>query len=463
MEFTDPAPTMAPTPTTMTLTDEQQTAVDRFSAGENMFITGPGGTGKSMFIREIVRLAKESNKTIQVCAMTGCAAVLLECGAKTVHSWSGLGLASGPDIEEMAEKVADSYHKRGNWMMTNILVVDEVSMMSKKMFELLELTARLCRRRNIPKVFGGMQVVFCGDFYQLPPVGDRDDDDTAKFCFESDMFDNVFDTKIEFTKSFRQAGDLAYTKILNQIRVGRLTKSSVVMLETRIGARPPDDIDIEPTRIYPTRIKVENLNNRSLKNLPGENKIYKMIDHVIPFCDLTKEQMKMRIPASLNYDRELTYLKNSINCPKEIKLKLGAQVMCVVNIDMENATQPICNGSQGKIVDFNYVTGFPIVKFLHGFTREIGLHTWVSEQYPNITVKQLPIVPAWAMTTHKSQGTTLEIAEVDVGGDIFACGQTYVALSRVKSLDGLYLKSFDPAKIKINKKVKQFYEKIKGE
>ena len=136
--------------------------------------------------------------------------------------------------------------------------------------------------------------------------------------------------------------------------------------------------------------------------------------------------------------------------------------MCVVNIDMENASQPICNGSQGKIVDFNYVTGFPIVKFLHGFTREIGLHTWASEQYPNITVKQLPIVPAWAMTTHKSQGTTLEIAEVDVGGDIFACGQTYVALSRVKSLDGLYLKSFDPAKIKINKKVKQFYEKISG-
>ena len=102
MEFTDPDTTMAPTPTTMTLTDEQQTAVDRFSEGENMFITGPGGTGKSMFIREIVRLAKESNKTIQVCAMTGCAAVLLECGAKTVHSWSGLGLASGPDIEEMA-------------------------------------------------------------------------------------------------------------------------------------------------------------------------------------------------------------------------------------------------------------------------------------------------------------------------------------------------------------------------
>ncbi len=443
------------------LTDEQNIAFEKFKEGENLFITGPGGTGKSLFIRKIVEHAKSEHKSIQVCAMTGCAAVLLECNAKTVHSWSGLGLASGHDIEEMAEKVSESYHKRGNWMSTNILVIDEVSMMSKKLFELLELTGRLCRRRNFPRPFGGIQLVFCGDFYQLPPVGDRDDEGSSMFCFESELFDTVFENKIEFTKSFRQAGDQKYTKILNQIRVGRLTKSSVESLKGRIGATVPNDIDIEPTRIYPTRIKVDTLNNTSLKNLPGENKIYTMKDVIVPFYDLTKEQQKMKIPASLNYDREFKYLKNSINCPNEIKLKLGAQIMCIVNIDMENKEEPICNGSQGKIVDFNYSTGFPIVRFLGGFTREIGLHTWMSENYPNITIKQIPIVPAWAMTTHKSQGTTLEIAEVDVGGDIFACGQTYVALSRVKSLDGLYLKSFDPSKIKINKKVKQFYEKIK--
>ena len=134
--------------------------------------------------------------------------------------------------------------------------------------------------------------------------------------------------------------------------------------------------------------------------------------------------------------------------------------MCVVNVDIDNKEEPICNGSQGKIVDFNYVTGFPIVKFIGGYTREIKPHTWTCENNPTIVVKQIPIVPAWAMTTHKSQGTTLEVAEIDVGGDIFACGQTYVALSRVKNLNGLYLKSFDPSKIKINKRVKQFYEKL---
>ena len=443
------------------LSTEQQVAFEKFKDGENLFITGPGGSGKSMFIREIMKYSQSLGKKIQICAMTGCAAVLLECNAKTIHSWSGLGLANGQDIDEMAEKVSNNYMKRGNWITTDILVIDEVSMMSKKMFELLELTSRLCRKRNISLPFGGIQIIFSGDFYQLPPVGDIDDEESCLFCFESELFDTIFENKIEFTKSFRQKDDEIYSKTLNQIRIGKLTKSTVERLKSRVGAVVPNDIDIEPTRIYPTRLKVDHINNNALKCLSGDEKLYNMKDIIVPFYELTKEQQKLRIPASLNYEREFTYLKNSINCPKKISLKIGAQVMCIVNIDTTNTIEPICNGSQGKIVDFNYQTGFPIVKFLGGFTKEIGLHTWVSENYPSITIKQIPIVPAWAMTIHKSQGTTLEIAEVDVGGDIFACGQTYVALSRVKTLNGLYLKSFDPKKIKINKKVKQFYESIK--
>ena len=442
------------------LTQEQQLAFEKFTSGENLFITGPGGTGKSMFIKTIVEYCQKNNKKIQVCAMTGCAAVLLECNAKTVHSWSGLGLANGDDIEEMASKVSESYHKKSKWINTDILVVDEVSMMSKKMFNLLELTARLCKRRNIPMLFGGIQLVFCGDFYQLPPVGDRDDEESCLFCFESEHFDTLFENKIEFTKSFRQKDDETYTKILNQIRTGRLTKSCVEKLKERINAKPPEHLEIEPTRIYPTRLKVEQINNNSLKNLSGENKIYKMEEIIIPFYELTSQQKLIKIPGNINYEREFSNLKNSINCPKEIKLKVGAQIMCVVNVDIDNKDEPICNGSQGKIIDFNYTTGFPIVKFIGGFTREIKPYTWVHENYPIIVVKQIPIVAAWAMTTHKSQGTSLEVAEIDVGGDIFACGQTYVALSRVKNLNGLYLKSFDPSKIKINKKVRQFYEKL---
>ena len=443
-------------------TDEQKNAFDLFKSGKNLFISGPGGTGKSMFIREIHKHSDRVVKKIQVCAMTGCAAVLLECKAKTIHSWSGLGIATGTNTIEMAEKVAGNYMKKKNWTSVDVLIIDEVSMMSKKMFELLNITARKCRSKQSHLLFGGIQVIFCGDFYQLPPIGDRDEDDSRAFCFESELFDVVFEYKTEFTKSFRQLGDQLYTKILNQVRVGRITKSTVDILNNRINAPVPDDICIKPTRIYPTRIKVDRVNELSMKKLVGESKTFNMTDVIVPHFELTKDQRKVNIPVTINYDREFTFMRNSINCPPVITLKIGAQVMCVVNIDVENTTEPICNGSQGIIMGFNTVTGCPNVKFAGGFEKEVSLHTWTHETYPVIQVKQLPIVPAWAMTTHKSQGTSLDFAEIDVGGDIFACGQTYVALSRVRSLAGLYLKSFEPGKIKVNKKVKQFYDRLHG-
>ena len=133
--------------------------------------------------------------------------------------------------------------------------------------------------------------------------------------------------------------------------------------------------------------------------------------------------------------------------------------MCVVNLDMDSET-PICNGSQGIVEDFTQL-GTPIVKFRNGSRRAINYHIWQSEKIPIVGIKQIPLILAWAVTIHKSQGATLEMAEIDIGNHIFACGQTYVALSRVKNLDGLYLKSFNPFKIKINLTVVDFYNKFK--
>ena len=137
--------------------------------------------------------------------------------------------------------------------------------------------------------------------------------------------------------------------------------------------------------------------------------------------------------------------------------KKGSQVLCIANLEMEGRYQ-ICNGSQGVIIDFK--NEYPIVKFNNGAERVMVPHIWASENIPGVGVIQVPLILAWALTIHKSQGSSLDMASIDVGSGIFECGQTYVALSRVKSLEGLYLKSFDPKKIKINKKVKQFYEYI---
>ena len=198
-------------------TPSQQKAIDKYINKENIFITGPGGSGKSAVIRKIVEHADKTGVRYQVCGLTGCASVLLKCGAKTLHSWSGIGLGKGA-IEIISHKVSANKYKRNNWRDVDLLIIDEVSMMSEHLIELLNMTAKKCRKNN--RLFGGLQVIFSGDFYQLAPVGDRDDESkrTHNFCFESPLFDQLFpnDNKICFNEIFRQT-DNTYTKILNQI------------------------------------------------------------------------------------------------------------------------------------------------------------------------------------------------------------------------------------------------------
>ena len=158
---------------------------------------------------------------------------------------------------------------------------------------------------------------------------------------------------------------------------------------------------------------------------------------------------------------ELAYLQNNLLCDRELRIKVGAQVMCVVNIDLEMPIgEMLCNGSQGIVTRFAE-NNIPIVKFNNGITIPMERHIWLSENIPGVGVSQIPLILSWALTIHKAQGATLDIAEIDVGAGIFECGQTYVALSRIKSLEGLYLNSFDASKIRIHKKVKEYYESLK--
>ena len=457
----------------MELSLEQQQALNAFKAGDNIFLTGPGGTGKTSLIKNFVEICKLNGKKVQVCALTGCAAVLLNCQAKTVHSWAGIGLANGPSILTV-RKVVDNKFKKKAWNNVDVLIIDEVSMMSQKIFEILDSIAKHIKFNAKP--FGGLQIVFSGDFYQLPPVNvvrDEDmsafDQSASAFCFESPLWKQTFTSVIQLTKIYRQT-DQVYMSILNQIRVGKLYKSSLDILLPHIGKPLPDTF--VPTKLLPRRRDAEMINASELAKLETEEKVFKLSRVVDlptdakakPTDASTKAKptdANTKLPAiNLNSEQceiEYNFLVNSIMADKDIILKKGAQVMCIANIDMESQ-EPIVNGSQGIVIDF--VGGLPLVKFNNGARRIIGFHVWNSETQPLIGVKQIPLIYAWAITIHKAQGVSLDMAQIDAGSNIFEFGQTYVALSRIKSLEGLYLTAFDPQKIKVNKKVQEYYKNL---
>jgi ATP-dependent DNA helicase PIF1 len=435
----------------MDYSEEQIKAFTAYSQGKNIFVTGPGGTGKTALIKYIQKDAARKGFNIQVCALTGCAAVLLECKAKTLHSWAGIGLGKGT-FDQLVTKISKNRFLKGNWKGTDILVVDEVSMMSQKLLELLDAIGKAIRKDSRP--FGGIQLIFSGDFYQLPPVGDKDDIETSKFCFESTLWSQTFsrENHIQLTKIFRQT-DPVYQKILNQIREGRLKRSSNEMLLHSVGREILDNLCIRPTKLFPTRNKVDQVNTREMNALNTEEQEFKLKYHSDLEMTAT-ELLKRRQFSKEQIQTELLYLKGNLRCDEVVKLKIGSQVMCIVNIELEKG-QTLCNGSQGVITRISE-QGLPVVKF-GAFETVMGYHVWPSENIPGIGVSQLPLILAWALTIHKAQGATLDIAEIDAGSGIFECGQTYVALSRVKSIEGLYLTSFDASKIKVSRRVQEFY------
>lgn len=426
------------------LSDEQEQIIELFKKGENMFITGPAGTGKTFIIKKMVEIASEQNKKIQVCALTGCAAVLLKCKAKTLHSWAGIGLATG-DTNRIVDRICNNKYKSKAWKSVDILIIDEVSMMSKKLFDVIENIARVVRKQtHVP--FGGIQVILSGDFYQLPPVGTLEDIDTTLFCFESLRWRETMKNIIILKKIFRQE-DQRFAKILNQIRTGRLSLKSYNTLNERVSLKYNGDQVIRPTILLPTRKQVNKINQDELQKLTTDKKVFKLSS--VNEIDTSKHKFTQQ-----QIDNEIQFLTNSIIAETSLVLCVGAQVMCVSNLELE-CDSPIVNGSQGIVEAF--IDNLPLVRFINGRKKVIGYHTWQSETIQGIGVKQIPLIHAWAITIHKSQGLTLDIAEIDAGHDIFECGQTYVALSRVKCLNGLFLSAFEPTKITFNKKVRDFY------
>jgi len=438
---------------------DQQYAFSRFRSGHNIFVTGPGGTGKTRLIQHVVNDMNDRGKKFQVCALTGCAALLLQCGAKTIHSWSGIRIAKG-STADIVNRILRTRKVVTAWKNIQVLIVDEVSMLSARMFDLLDDIGKRIRRDNRP--FGGIQLVFTGDFFQLPPIPDANGDPTsALFCFESPRWTNTFSREncIPLTTYFRQT-DPTYIAILEEVRIGTLCPEHAAILESR--TKLPLPTDLIPTKLFPIRQKVDYVNTTMYASLAGEERVYDYTSKIderfyvdtttpIPYELLTK----CRDLTKTETESEIEQLLSSTQTEKQIRLKIGTSVMCTINLHVDAG---ICNGSQGIVVGFCAETGhYPLVRFKNGKTIKMEPHKKQSDEYPSIVVSQLPLCMAWALTIHKIQGATLDAAEMDIGKSVFEYGQTYVALSRIKSLDGLYLSEFIPHRIRANPDVVAFY------
>lgn len=404
--------------------------------GENVFLTGFAGTGKSYILNKLKEYFK---KKLTITSTTGIAAVNVK--GQTLHSWAGVGLCRNT-VYNTVEKIKKRPTQYRQIMNCKILAVDEISMLNIEAFEYINEVLREVRECNDP--FGGIQVFFIGDFFQLPPV--EKEGEIRHYCFDSPVWDKLGLKNVVLKKNYRQ-NEENFITALAHMRENCLEVEDIELLKTRCVEN--EDADI--LHIFSTNEEANKYNFAKFNMIDEPVKLFYAEDGVYRGSKLVTEGFT----ESENYILEI-FSKNC-RAEKEIALKLGARVMLLVNMDFNKG---LINGACGVIQGFNQDT--ISIKFDNGIVSNIPKHKF--EYYYNERVvaerMQYPLKLAYGITIHKSQGMTLDRLVVDCAR-IFERGQSYVAMSRVKTLEGLYLKNFEPEKVLVDNRVAEFYENIK--
>jgi ATP-dependent DNA helicase PIF1 len=394
---------------------DQALALEIMRAGEHVLLTGPAGSGKTYVLNEFIRRAKRDGKHVSVTATTGLAATHLN--GNTIHSWSGIGI-----LDNLPRNFYEGLLKgrRDTIGKTDILIIDEISMLHDYRLDMVDQVARKVRENDAP--FGGIQVILCGDFFQLPPVT-RNGEPKGMFVVQSQVWQELNPVVCYLMEQHRQNDDL-FLEILNAMRAGDLRRRHAEALLARQGSYDPFT---EATELHTTNIDVDSINQARLNKLEGEEHVY----HV----DTT---------GKANY---VDTLKRSCLAVEELVLKEGALVMCVRN----NPEKKYVNGSLGIVVGFEKATDFPIVRLKNDRQITIVPETWELRDgdKKRASLSQVPLRLAWAITVHKSQGMTLDAARIDLR-KAFVEGMGYVALSRVRSLETLSLAGINRMALKVS-------------
>ena len=438
----------------------QSSALDILKTGQNVFLTGSAGSGKTYTLNQYIDYLRARRVPVAVTASTGIAATHMN--GTTIHSWSGIGIKdelSDRDFTTLSRKqfLADRLKD------TAVLVIDEISMLHAKQLNLVSQVLKHVRKND--KAFGGIQVVVAGDFFQLPPIGRKGETNREKFAFMSEAW---LDAKFHIcylSEQHRQVseaanGGLDLDDILNQIRRQEVTFESIAALEATFD----QTVDIKRTRLYTHNLNVNSINDKELAALEGE---------------------MMRFTATSTGDSKLVEtLKKTVRTQDDLVLKVGAKVMFIKN----NTELGVSNGTMGELIGFAAVKiddskdssddliedddentesetnktvkgkgkkaikekpkakkpttqKMPVVRLNSGREVVAEPEEWIIEDETGdvlASYEQVPLCLAWAITIHKSQGMTLDAAEIDLSRT-FELGQGYVALSRLKSLAGLQL------------------------
>lgn len=389
---------------------------------QNLFFHGPGGSGKSYCIKQIIKHEGLKHLKIQITSTTGKSAI--DIGGRTIYSWAGIRLGKEPAhiiLKKMNEQTKQL------WRTTNVLIIDEISMMGKRIFELLHVIG--CSLRNcFDKLFGGITVVFTGDLYQLPPIND-------KYIFKSSIWNKYRPEIIPFNTLYRFDDD-CFGDILLRIRKGEHTEEDNEIMRTRVLPVDSESL-IKPTILYSRKIDVNRININELNKIKEPNFIYH------------SKCINKSLCTKLLYE-----------IPDTLVFRKGAQVMCTQNIP----NKKLVNGSRGVVIEC--YEDYLICEFLNGYVIKIEPFEFKIENHVDgkliCSKTQIPLILAYALTIHKSQGATLDSLRTSIDETIFSPNMAYVALSRCRNLSSLYLDSYDPEYIYVDPEVIEYEKNIQS-
>ena len=408
------------------LTEEQESVCAAAMRGESLFFTGNAGTGKTTTMRELItRLPQRGRGKVFVTASTGAAAVL--CRGTTLHSFAGIGLGK-ESTGMLIAKLSKAARKR--WGQASTLVIDEISMIDGTLLDKIDAVGRAARGSSRP--FGGVQVIVCGDFMQLPPVK------VSRFAFEADVWPTAFGAnQFCLTRVFRQS-DQSFVSLLNELRVGRASPATCATLQATV-ARGLGAIDgIEPTKLFARNVQVDAINKQRLLELRGAT-----------------TTLRARDEGDVRRIEQCSY-------PAELHLRIGAQIMLLKNIDVE---KKLINGSRGKVVAIQRKDGqIDSIKcqFKNAGEWNVKRDDATVEEAGKVLASrsQFPLRLAWALSIHKSQGQTIDLLDCDLQG-CFEDGQAYTAVSRASDLENLVVRNFSPRVVKASAKCLAFDQRLR--